>query len=66
MTFIYRATGSKWQIYLNRIKIPAPRGGVLILEIPHGSLTFDNEKNAASGGEYTRRDLTYMLSVALL
>jgi hypothetical protein len=38
------------------IKIPAPRGGVLIPEIPHGSLTFDKEKNAASGGEYTRRD----------
>jgi hypothetical protein len=30
----------------------------LIPEIPHGSLTFVKDKNAASGGEYTRRDLT--------
>jgi uncharacterized protein (DUF1800 family) len=32
----------------------------LIPEIPHGSLTFDKEKNAASGGEYTRRDSSNM------
>ena len=40
-----------------KINFPAPRGGVFAAS-HHSSLMSPNPKNAASGGEYTRHELT--------